>query len=180
WSDNCAPTRAASAVHFLRGRPVAAFRYAATRPACVHPPCRSCSPPLIRHCGADCRPELAAPAAAADRIARPPRSLLPRSIQDGDHNRFLVHVHSDIFDVVTHLSCLLGGKVIRANACFPPKVKCHSPANLPRPCCSFSAGHPTFVPPPRAAVAERSPCTPQRSGGGATSSFHLLKRGALS
>src|SRR5713226_1046268 len=46
---------------------------------------------------------------------------LPTLIQDGDHNRFLVHVHSDIFDVVTHLSCLLGGKSIRANAYLSPQ-----------------------------------------------------------
>src|ERR1700674_3816219 len=104
---------------------------------------------------------------------------LPTAIQDGDHHCFLVHVHSDIFDLVTHLSCLLGGKVIRANACFPLKVKCHSPAILPRPCCSFLAAHTTPVPSPSAAVAERSPCTAQRSGGGATSSFHLRKMGAL-
>jgi len=32
------------------------------------------------------------------------------SIQDSDHNRFLVHVHADILDVATHFSCLLGGK----------------------------------------------------------------------
>ena len=32
---------------------------------------------------------------------------------------------ADIFDVVTHLSCLLGGKVIRANVYLSPKVKCH-------------------------------------------------------
>src|ERR1035437_4182145 len=62
---------------------------------------------------------------------------LPTAIQDGDHYRFLVHVHSDIFDVVTHLSCLLGGKVIRANAYLSPKVKCHAPADLPTSSCSL-------------------------------------------
>src|ERR1017187_8716142 len=55
---------------------------------------------------------------------------LPALIQDGDHNGFLVHVHSDIFDVITHLSCLLGGKVIRANACLSLNVKCHASADL--------------------------------------------------
>src|SRR5207302_7226762 len=74
-----APTLAAYGVHFLRGRPVAAFRCAATRPACAHPPCRSCCPPLTRHYGADCRPGFRAPVATADRTARPPRFLLPRS-----------------------------------------------------------------------------------------------------
>src|SRR5262244_4169572 len=44
-------------------------------------------------------------------------------IDNGDHDRFLVHVHSDIFDVTTHLSCLLGGKLTRANVCLSPKVK---------------------------------------------------------
>jgi hypothetical protein len=43
---------------------------------------------------------------------------LPALIQDGDHNRLLVHVHADILDVATHRSCLLGGKIIRANACL--------------------------------------------------------------
>src|ERR1700737_4996978 len=47
----------------------------------------------------------------------------PLPIQDGDHNRFLVHVHSDIFDVVTHLSCLLGGRVFLLTLIFPLKVK---------------------------------------------------------
>jgi len=42
-------------------------------------------------------------------------------ILHGDHNRFLVHVHSDIFNFTTHLSCLLGGKLIRANVYFPPR-----------------------------------------------------------
>ena len=35
---------------------------------------------------------------------------------------------ADIFDLTTHLSCLLGGKVIRANAYLSPKVNCHSSA----------------------------------------------------
>ena len=48
---------------------------------------------------------------------------LPALIQDGDHNGFLVHVHSDIFDVVTHLSCLLGGEVFVLTLIFPLKVK---------------------------------------------------------
>src|SRR5712691_3539518 len=82
---------------------------------------------------------------------------LPATTQNSDDNRFLVHVHSDIFDVVTHLSCLLGGKVIRANAYLSPKVKCHSPANLPRPCCSLFAEHTTPGPSPSAAVAGAKP-----------------------
>src|SRR5260370_17843961 len=64
---------------------------------------------------------------------------LSTAIQDGDHNRFLVHVHSDIFDLVTHLSCLLGGKLIRLDACLSLKLQCHSPADLPMLSCSPSA-----------------------------------------
>src|SRR5215472_19077619 len=51
---------------------------------------------------------------------------LPTGIPHGDHNRFLVRVHSDIFNVTTHVSCLLGGKVIRANAYLSPRETCHS------------------------------------------------------
>ncbi len=86
---------------------------------------------------------------------------LPAAIEDGDHNRFLVHVHSDIFDLVTHLSCLLGGKLIRVDAGLSLKVNCHSSADLPMLSCSPFAPH---TPPQlllSAAVAERSPA--QRS-----------------
>jgi len=34
-----------------------------------------------------------------------------------------VHVHADILDVATHVSCLLGGKLIRVNVYLSPKVK---------------------------------------------------------
>src|SRR5216684_7490369 len=69
---------------------------------------------------------------------------LSTAIQDGDHNRFLVHVHSDIFDLVTHLSCLLGGKLIRLDACLSLKVKCHFSADLPILSCSpFVLSHRT-------------------------------------
>jgi hypothetical protein len=44
---------------------------------------------------------------------------LPTAMEDSDHHRFLVHVHSDIFDVVTHLSCLLEGKNIGSTESFP-------------------------------------------------------------
>ncbi len=71
---------------------------------------------------------------------------LPTAIQDGDHYRFLVHVHADIIDVATHCSRLLGGKVIRANAYLSPQVKWHSPADLPMPSCtSFSPAQTTAV-----------------------------------
>ena len=46
---------------------------------------------------------------------------LPTCVPNRDHNRFLVHVHSDIFIVTTHVSCLLEGKVIRANVYLPPR-----------------------------------------------------------
>src|ERR1039458_8791320 len=88
---------------------------------------------------------------------------LPAAIQDGDDNRFLVHIHADIFDVVTHLSCLLGEKIIRVNACLSLKVKCHSPADLPMLSCSPFAPDTLLQLLPSAAVAERSPA--QRSAG---------------
>src|ERR1700724_4551487 len=47
-------------------------------------------------------------------------------IEDSDYNRFLVHVHADILNVTTHVSCLLGGKLIRANVYLSPKVKLSS------------------------------------------------------
>src|SRR6266478_4900258 len=105
---------------------------------------------------------------------------LPALIQDGDHNGFLVHVHSDIFDVVTHSSCLLGGKLIRVDAWLSLKVKCHSPADLPMLSCgSFPLGYTSAVTPKRRRSGAK-PCTAQRSRGGASSGFGLLKRGALS
>jgi hypothetical protein len=45
------------------------------------------------------------------------------AIPDRNHDRFLVHVHADILKVTTHVSCLLGGKLIRANVYLSPKVK---------------------------------------------------------
>src|SRR5580693_9856638 len=100
---------------------------------------------------------------------------LPALIQDGEHNGFLVHVHSDIFDVATHFRCLLGGEIIRANAYLSPKVKCHAPADLT---ISFCA---SFLPAPThslAAVAQRSPA--QRSGAeAARHPFDSLNPGAL-
>src|SRR5438309_12052334 len=61
---------------------------------------------------------------------------------------------------------------------FPTKVKCHSPADLPMPSCtSFPPHTPLQLLSSRRSGAE--PCTAQRSGGGATSSFDLLKRELL-
>src|SRR5580704_13667610 len=80
--------------------------------------------------------------------------------EDSDHNRFLVHVHSDIFDVTTHLSCLLGGKLIRANVYLSPKVKMSS-----------------F----RAALLEAAVNHPDSGrAANATRTFNPLKRGVLS
>ncbi len=89
-----------------------------------------------------------------------PRLLpkLPTGIPYRDHNRFLVDVHSDIFNVTTHVSCLLGGKVIRINAYLSPKVK---------------------VPFFRSTFLETDVNHPE-SAGSATVSFNLLKRGVLS
>jgi hypothetical protein len=80
---------------------------------------------------------------------------LATAIQDRDHNRFPVHVHADILNVATHFRCLLGGKIIPVNADLSPKVKCHSPADLPMPSC-------TSFPPRRYSSRRRSgakPCT---------------------
>ncbi len=87
--------------------------------------------------------------------------LLPALILDGDHNGFLVHVHSDIFDVVTHLSCLLGGKDHVPTLVFPSKVKCHSPADLPMLSCGSFPPRTLLQLLSSAAVAEQSPA--QRS-----------------
>jgi hypothetical protein len=46
---------------------------------------------------------------------------LATAIQDGDDNRFLVHVHADILHLATHSSCLLEGKVIRIHRIFPSR-----------------------------------------------------------
>src|SRR5207245_3548413 len=75
-----------------------------------------------------------------------------------------------------HFSCLLWGeRSFVANAYLSPKVMCHSPADLPMPSCtSFPPHTPLQLLSSRRSGAE--PCTAQRSGGGATSSFDLLKR----
>src|ERR1017187_3698283 len=87
---------------------------------------------------------------------------LPTLIQDGDHNGFLVHVHSDIFDVITHLSCLLGGESsFVPTLVFPLKVKCHFPADLPRLSPVVPSHRALVLLLSSAAVAERSPA--QRS-----------------
>src|SRR5215467_4152518 len=52
-------------------------------------------------------------------------TIWPLLFSTAINNRFLVHVHSDIFNVTTHLSCLLGGKLIRPTSVFPPRSKCH-------------------------------------------------------
>src|SRR5450631_4272296 len=92
---------------------------------------------------------------------------------------FLVHVHADILDLATHCSCLLGGKVIPANAYLSLKVTCHSPADLPRPSATSFLPH-TPLPLLSSRRSGAKPGTAQRSGGGATSSLHLRKQGALS
>ena len=68
----------------------------------------------------------------------------------------LCNVHSDIFDLVTHLSCLLGGK---AHSCawLSLKVKCHSPANLTRLFCRPFAPGTLLLLLSSAAVAEAAP-----------------------
>ena len=48
-------------------------------------------------------------------------TIFPLSFSTGDHSGFLVHVHSDIFNVVTHLSGLLGGKSFVLTLVFPSR-----------------------------------------------------------
>ena len=88
-----------------------------------------------------------------------------------------MHVHSDIFDVVTHLSRLLGGKLIRVDAGLSLKVKCHYPADLPMLSCSRSAPDTLLQLLLSAAVAERSPAERRQCH---IRLRRLLKRGALS
>src|ERR1700674_2009628 len=64
---------------------------------------------------------------------------LATAAKDSDHHRFLVHVHADILDVVTHSSCLLEGKIIRAQRSLSLKVQCHSFSDFPR--TSFLPAH---------------------------------------
>src|SRR6266436_7194260 len=84
---------------------------------------------------------------------------LPTGIPHGDHNRFLVHVHADILNVTTHVSCLLGGKLIRANVYLSPKVRL-----------------PWFSP----ALLEAEVNHPESQRGLRQLSFSFLKRGVLS
>src|SRR5262249_17500448 len=83
---------------------------------------------------------------------------LARAIQHGDHHRFLVHVHTDILNVTTHVSCLLGGRSLVSTSILSPKVK---------------------VPFFRSTFLETDVNHPE-STGSATLSFNLLKRGVLS
>jgi len=68
-------------------------------------------------------------------------------------------VHADILNVTTHVSCLLGGKLIRANVYLPPKVKL-----------------PWFSP----ALLEAEVNRPESQRGRRQLSFTFLKRGVLS
>src|SRR2546425_9972725 len=81
-------------------------------------------------------------------------------IQHRDHDRFLVHVHADILDVATHLSCLLGGEAHSCQRLSSPKVK---------------------VPWFRTALLEADVNHPEScSAANAPRTFNLLKRGVLS
>src|SRR5881227_3357650 len=50
---------------------------------------------------------------------------LATAIEDGDHGRFLVHVHADILDVATHSVASLGERSFALTESFL-KVQCHS------------------------------------------------------
>src|ERR1700758_5803567 len=56
---------------------------------------------------------------------------LASAIQDGDHNRFLVHVHADILNVATHAVASLRERSFALKRSLSLKVKCHSSADLP-------------------------------------------------
>jgi hypothetical protein len=89
-----------------------------------------------------------------------------------------VHVHADILDVTTHLSCLLGGKSIRVYGAFPSR-QC-AILQLPRlfssAVLSGEANYGCLLAPPQPSEALHSAA--QR--GGASSTLTLLKRAALS
>src|SRR5580700_4982538 len=57
--------------------------------------------------------------------------LATAPIEDGDYNRFLVHVHPDILDVATHAVASLRERSFVLNGALSLKVKCHSSAVLP-------------------------------------------------
>src|SRR5438445_11017160 len=84
---------------------------------------------------------------------------LASAVADSNHHRFLVYVHADILNVTTHVSCLLGGKLIRANVYLSPKVKM-----------------PWFSP----ALLEAEVNHPESQRGLRQLSFSFLKRGVLS
>jgi hypothetical protein len=46
---------------------------------------------------------------------------LATAIEDGDHNRFLVHVHADILDIATHSVASLGERSFALNGVFPSR-----------------------------------------------------------
>src|SRR5262249_42029004 len=47
---------------------------------------------------------------------------LATTVEDRDHDRFLVHVHADILNLTTHVSCLLGGeRSLVSTESFPPR-----------------------------------------------------------
>src|SRR5215468_3297084 len=60
---------------------------------------------------------------------------LATAVEDRDHDRFLVHVHADILNVTTHVSCLLGGKIMPRPRTLSLKVKCLFLADLAIPSC---------------------------------------------
>jgi hypothetical protein len=84
---------------------------------------------------------------------------IPVRIQNGGHRRVLVHVHADILNITTHVSCLLGGKLILANVYLSPRVKL-----------------PWFSP----ALLEAAVNHPESRRGQRQLSFTFLKRGVLS
>src|SRR5580698_4386078 len=78
---------------------------------------------------------------------------LATAIEDGNHNGFLVHVHTDILDVATHAVASLRERSFALNGVFPSKVKCHSSADLPIFSSDSCPTSPPYTPLNRAALS---------------------------
>jgi hypothetical protein len=57
--------------------------------------------------------------AAGPRFHNGLQHQLATAIEDGDHNRFLVHVHADILDVATHAVASLRERSFASTDSFP-------------------------------------------------------------
>jgi hypothetical protein len=55
----------------------------------------------------------------AEQVGEKLPSIRTTAIEDGDYNRFLVHVHADILEVATHSVASLGKDDSRSTESFP-------------------------------------------------------------